>query len=203
MKYEYQIMYRDLHIFSDKGQLYCDFKYSPFSRETRKSVGENEEKLMASSVKTALESTVCLHEFPNYQIDVFILVLEDDGSVLSSAIVAAGLAFVDASFPVYDLISSTTVALKNGTLLVDPSSSEEEDVNNNNTLDNHGTIIVSSLKSMDQVSQILFNGFLDKSLINEATKTILELNKSQTKYLKKVISFKMSKEFIEDNGIET
>jgi exosome complex component MTR3 len=155
-------------------------------------VGENEEKLIVSNIKTALESTVCLHEFPNYQIDVFILVLEDDGAVLSTAITAAGMAFVDASIPCYDIITSTTAAIVDGKILIDPSGSEEgyENVSN----ENHGTVTVSSLSSMEQISQILFNGYVDPSLLKEAKNQILELNRNHVNYLKKIISLKISRE---------
>lgn len=84
-------------------------------------MSENEEKLMSSSIKTSLQSAVCLHEFPNYQMDVFINVLEDDGSVLAASIIAAGLAFVDASIPMFDLITATSVGVIDDSLLVDPS----------------------------------------------------------------------------------
>lgn len=155
-------------------------------------MGENEEKLIVSNIKTALESTVCLHEFPNYQIDVFILVLEDDGAVLSTAITAAGMAFVDASISCYDIITSTSAAIIDGKILIDPSSSEE--ACENASKENHGTITVSSLSSMEQISQIIFNGFVDPSIIKEAKKQIHELNRSHVDYLKKIISQKISRE---------
>jgi exosome complex component MTR3 len=158
-------------------------------------VGESEEKLIASNIKTALESTVCLHEFPNYQIDVFILVLEDDGSVLSSSVIAAGLAFVDASIACYDILTSSSVSVVNGQLLIDPTSEEEEIEHlSNKASENHGTITISSLSGMEQVAQILFSGFVDADLIKQAKKHILELNKTQVNYLKKVISLKIRQE---------
>lgn len=138
----------------------------------------------------ALESTVCLHEFPNYQIDIFILVLEDDGAVLSSSITAAGMALVDASIPCYDIISSSTAAIQNGKILIDPSGSEEESEESAN----HGTVTISSLSSIDQVSQVLFKGCVDPNLIKEVKKQILELNKTHVGYLKKVISLKISQD---------
>lgn len=151
--------------------------------------------MIASNVKTALESTVCLHEFPNYQIDVFILVLEDDGSVLSSSIIAAGLAFVDASVPCYDILTSSSVAVVNGQLLIDPTADEEEiESVASKVSDNHGTITISSLSGMEQVAQILFNGFIEANVIKQAKKQILELNKTQVDYLKKVICLKISRE---------
>jgi ribonuclease PH len=43
------------------------------------------------------------HEFPNFQVDVQVLVLQDDGSSLAAAITCAGLALADAAVPMYDL----------------------------------------------------------------------------------------------------
>lgn len=147
-----------------------------------------------SNVKAALESTVCLHEFPNYQVDVFILVLEDDGAVLSTAINAAGLAFIDASIPCYDIIASSTVAMLGDQLLIDPTASEEEA---ESSTVNHGSLTLSSLSGMDQVAQIVFKGSVDQKLLKEAKKKLLELNKENTICLKKIISSKLSRDIKE------
>ena len=178
--------------------MHCDFKYAPFSRENRKTTGEVEEKLLVSNIKAALESTVCLHEFPNYQVDVFILVLEDDGAVLSTSITAAGMAFIDASIPCFDICASSTLALIDNKFIVDPNGSEEE--LNNATIEsikNHGTVTVSSLISMDQISQIAFKGFVDSHLLKEATRRLLDVNKSHALYLKKVASQKIIRDLNE------
>lgn len=48
------------------------------------------------------------HEFPNFQVDVHILVLEDDGSSLAASITCSGLALADAAVPMYDLVVGAT-----------------------------------------------------------------------------------------------
>jgi DnaD/phage-associated family protein len=53
---------------------------------------------------------------------------------------------------------------------------------------------ISTLNSMDQISQILFSGHVDPNLIKEAKKIMIDANKSNAKYLKKVISSKIIKE---------
>jgi ribonuclease PH len=183
-----------LHHSSDKGQLYIDFKYAPFSRDNRKSLNENDEKLIANNIKIALESCVCLHEFPNYQIDVFILVLQDDGSILSTAINAAGIAFVDASISCFDVLTSSTLAFVDGNLIVDPTANEEDYVNSKHTSKNHGVVTISSLNSMDQVSQIQFSGFIEQNLLKSAKKQLLDINKQHVEYFKKVMSMKIVRE---------
>lgn len=49
------------------------------------------------------------HEFPNFQVDVYVLVLQNDGSALAAAINCAGLALADASVPMYDLVSAASL----------------------------------------------------------------------------------------------
>lgn len=152
----------------------------------RKSVGENEEKLMTSSIKTALESAICFHEFPNYQLDVFILVLEDDGAVLSTSINAAGMALINASIPCYDIVSSSSAAVGAGGVLLDDPSSKEEEARLRSE-ENQGTCSVSSLGSIDQISNVLFKGFIDPSALKAAKNHLHELNKKRTLYLKTVV----------------
>lgn len=83
--------------YSLKGEIYCEFKFAPFScRKRRLHMQDSEEKQYSAVMKQALESTVCKHEFPNFQVDICALVLHDDGSCLSGAITAAGLALSEA-----------------------------------------------------------------------------------------------------------
>jgi exosome complex component MTR3 len=74
------------------------------------------------SLKRALLPAVCRHEFPNFQVDVFANVLEDDGSVLVAAITAAGLALADAGVPMYDVLTASSVLIFNDQILNDPTS---------------------------------------------------------------------------------
>lgn len=104
---------------------------------------------------------------------------------------AAGLAFVDASIPCFDIIASSSAAFINGKILLDPNSKEEDVVNSTNPQENHGTLTISSLDSIDQISQIMFSGHIEPELLIKAKKQLLEINKEHVKYLKKVISLKI------------
>lgn len=77
---------------------------------------------MALAMKRAIEPAVCRQEFPNFQVDVYANVLEDDGSVLGAAITCAGLALADAGIPMYDVITASTVAIVDGKIISDPTS---------------------------------------------------------------------------------
>lgn len=49
------------------------------------------------------------HEFPNFQVDIYALVLDNDGSCLGAAIMGASLALANASIPMYGLVTAVTV----------------------------------------------------------------------------------------------
>ena len=49
------------------------------------------------------------HEFPNFQVDVYALILQNDGSALAAAITCASLALADASVPMYDLVTAASM----------------------------------------------------------------------------------------------
>ncbi|CAH2057186.1 unnamed protein product, partial [Iphiclides podalirius] len=89
--------------FSQLGQIFCEVKFAPFScsRQRRPPAPDAEDKSLSVALRQALEPTVCRHLFPNYQIDVFVYIIENDGACLAAAINAAGLALADAAVPMF------------------------------------------------------------------------------------------------------
>lgn len=94
-------------------------------------------------MKRALESAVCRAEFPNFQVDVYALVLQNDGSALSAAICAAGVALSQAGIPMFDMITCATVGISEKQLFMDPTYLEEEYCN---TTFNQKTLNFKSLQ---------------------------------------------------------
>eukprot|EP00058_Branchiostoma_floridae_P000625 XP_002586113.1 hypothetical protein BRAFLDRAFT_109996 [Branchiostoma floridae] len=67
--------------FTMKGRLCCELKFATFAcRRRRQHIQDNQEKDGALIVLQALEPAVCLDRFPKSQVDVYITVLQDDGS---------------------------------------------------------------------------------------------------------------------------
>ena len=66
---------------------------------------------LSSGLADAIAPTIRLDRLPKSVIDVFVLVLQSDGSVLPSAITAASLALADAGIELFDLVSSCCVAI--------------------------------------------------------------------------------------------
>lgn len=120
--------------FTPNGEIYCELKFAPFSSpERRGHQMDDKEKDLSAMLKRSLEPAVCRvciieinfgdyhyimllvihfylkHEFPNFQVDVYAIILDNDGSCLSGAITAAGVALADAGIPMYDVITSVTL----------------------------------------------------------------------------------------------
>lgn len=158
--------------YSLQGEIYCDFKYAPFSCIKRRLYQQDaEEKHCSSLMKQALESAVCRQEFPNYQVDIYAIVLQNDGSCLSAAIMAAGLALAHAGVPMYDIITSVTVGIQKDTMLLDPTSREQsfcEAPISKDKGNEHGTVVFSFLHTQEQISQFYQCGYISVEKLTEA-----------------------------------
>jgi len=108
-----------------KGTLQAEFKFAPFACASRRGhQADREEEELGIVLSESLASAVCLQKYSKSCIDVYVTVLEDDGSVLAASITAAGLALADAGIQMYDLVVGACVCLREGEMLVDPSAGE-------------------------------------------------------------------------------
>ena len=161
--------------FQMKGKIKCDLKFAPFSCKKRKQhVPSMEEEDMSDIVTQALTASVCLHRFPKSQIDVYITVLDNDGSVLSAALMAASLALADACIDMYDIITACTVRV-NGkdSFLIDPTALEEYEPRSKGNDQNNGLITVALLPTINQVSALLSVGSMKSDVVSSATETCI------------------------------
>ncbi|GLV36347.1 Mtr3 [Carabus blaptoides fortunei] len=177
--------------YSANGELYCEFKFATFScRKRRSHQQDNEEKQYSVVLRRALEPAVCRHEFPNFQVDIYALVLENDGSALAAAITCAGLALAHAGVPMYDLVTAVTLGIQNDKLFMDPTMKEEivcnVSVPTNQTMETeqkskefneHGIIILAMLATHEQISELYQTGYLSLEAITNAIALLTEANK--------------------------
>lgn len=160
------------------GELFCEFKFSPFATKRRSVKNDVVEKSLALSLKRALLPAICRYAFTNFQVDIYINVIEDDGSVLAAAITAAGLAIADAGIPMYDIVTATAVAvLDNDRILIDPTKNEEETCNSVDSDQEHGTIVMSSLHTLEQVSELWCCGLMCSETVTRLTDVLRDQNK--------------------------
>ncbi|XP_015592139.1 exosome complex component MTR3 [Cephus cinctus] len=152
--------------YSLQGELFCEFKFSPFSCLKRKiHQQDSEEKEYSIILQRALESAVCRHEFPNFQVDVYALVLDNGGSSLAAAIMASSLALSDASVPMFGLVTAVTAGIYQDRFYLDLT--EEEEVicskapDESTSSRNYGIVIQANLPQHGQISEFFHVGSMD------------------------------------------
>ncbi|XP_012543661.2 exosome complex component MTR3 [Monomorium pharaonis] len=155
-----------------QGELHCEFKFAPFSHRKRKLHQQDaEEKEYSLILQRALEPAVCLQEFPNFQVDVYATVLDNGGSALAAAIMAASLALADAGVPMFGLVTASTVGACGQTYLVDPTDTEETFCFTKakpGTMDDHGIVVQAALPQHGQISEMFVIGSLDVDTIEHS-----------------------------------
>ncbi|XP_031767932.2 uncharacterized protein LOC113511097 [Galleria mellonella] len=176
--------------FSQLGQLYCEVKFAPFScpRKRRPYAPDSEERALSVALRQALEPTVCRHLFPNYQIDVFVYILEHDGACLAAAINAAGLALANAAVPMYDIITSCSVAVLGDKMFIDPTEAEEHVATTSLESDaNHGIITMSMLSGLKQISDFTQIGSMGMDCVTKAMDILERECEKLVPYIQKVL----------------
>ncbi|XP_039746668.1 exosome complex component MTR3 [Pararge aegeria] len=163
--------------FSTVGQLFCEVKFAPFSCHLQRQphVPDAEEKALSVALRKALEPTVCCHLFANFQIDIFVYILENDGACLAAAITAAGLALANGAVPMYDIITASSIAIIGDKMFIDPTEREEHlALSSPETKQNHGVITMSRMHGLKQIADFRQIGSLDVDCILKATDILEE-----------------------------
>lgn len=95
-----------------EGLLAVDLSFAPFcSRDGTREGNEKRAVLYNATLQRALESLVLLERYARTAFDVHLLVLEDDGAVLTAALAVACLALADATVEMRDLAAGASVHL--------------------------------------------------------------------------------------------
>jgi exosome complex component RRP41 len=111
---------------SDTGILRCRYNMAPFSVDERKRPGKSRRGVEISKVmRHAFEPSVFLEDFPKVTIDIFVEVIQADGSTRVTGINAASIAMVVAGIPMQDLITACSVGKVDGELVVDLNGIED------------------------------------------------------------------------------
>ncbi|XP_046461794.1 exosome complex component MTR3-like [Daphnia pulex] len=165
--------------FSLNGQLFCEFKFAPFSCQKRRGHQQDNEELVLSGIlREALEAAVCLHKFPKAQVEVNVMVIENDGSPLAAALTCASLALASASIPMYDLVIGTSVRQIPKHFLLDPTKDEEWQPELNHD-ENNSNLTVGFMPSTHQVAAYVHEGV-------SKTEDLEQMLKLATEYCLKV-----------------
>lgn len=113
---------------SDVGFLNVRCHAAAFSSTGGDRRARNDRRLQEWSrlVEGALSSSVMAEAFPRSAVDVFVEILNADGSVLAAIINAVTLALIDAGIPMKDYVTAVSVAyVQSSTAILDPNRMEE------------------------------------------------------------------------------
>jgi len=122
---------RELHpkhlALSDRMVLRCRYHMAPFSVQERKSPAPSRREVELSKViREALEPSIFIEYYPRTGIDVFVEVLQADGSTRCASIVAAALALADAGIPMRDLVVACSAGKVDDVIVLDLMDAEDK-----------------------------------------------------------------------------
>lgn len=110
----------------DTAVLQCRYNMAPFSVEDRASPGHSRRSIEISKVtRLALEPALFLKDYPETVVDVYIEILQADGSTRVTGINAASLALADAGVPMKDLVVALSGGKIDGIIITDLCGKED------------------------------------------------------------------------------
>lgn len=152
---------------AESGILRCRYSMAPFSVDERKSPGPDRRSIELSKVmRLALEPAIFLEEFPKATIDVFVEILQADGSTRVTGINAASLALATAGIPMRDMITACSVGKIGDTLVLDLNGLED----NNSESD----MAIALMPSKERVTLLQMDGKLNEEEIKKLSKLAMD-----------------------------
>lgn len=111
----------------DKAFVNCQYSQASFStiERKRKPRADIRSLELTNNMREIFDNVILTNLFPNSQIDIFLEVLQSDGSNMSACINAATLALIHAGIPIKDFVVSCSATLIDDTTLVDVNHFEE------------------------------------------------------------------------------
>jgi exosome complex component RRP41 len=165
------------------GILRVRYNMAPFSVDDRKSPGPDRRSVELSKViRLALAPSVLLEDFPKTTVDVYIEVLQGDGSTRVTGINAASLALAAAGIPMKDLVAACSVGKIENTLIVDLNGKED----NNSESD----FAFAFMSGKEKITLMQMDGILTEEEIGKLVKSAADSCKKIYELQKKVLKEK-------------
>ncbi|KAI8875462.1 ribosomal protein S5 domain 2-like protein [Backusella circina FSU 941] len=155
--------------FSRNGTLNCEFKFSTFScQKKRGHIKDAEEKELSQVLIQALAPAVRLELLPKSAVDIYVNVLESDGksACLAAAIIASSVALADAGIEMLDQVTACSSVFSNDTIWMDGTEQEEQH--------HMGSLVLSYMPSLNEVTHILQSGQSDSALTSKAVEQCVD-----------------------------
>jgi exosome complex component RRP41 len=141
------------------GVLRCNYSMLPFSGDgSRVRPGPSSRSKEISMVtEKALRPVLDLRDYPNTVVDVFIELPQTDAGSRCAGICAAAIALADAGLTMKDMVSSVSVGMVRGTLLVDLDGAEEH-MDENEAAD----VPIAMIPSTEEITLLQMDGIVSK-----------------------------------------
>jgi exosome complex component RRP41 len=111
----------------DRMVIRCRYHMAPFSVQERKSPAPSRREIELSKViRESIEPAIFIEYYPRTAIDIFIEVLQADGSTRCASITAASLALADAGIPMRDLVTACSAGKIDDVIVVDLMDIEDK-----------------------------------------------------------------------------
>jgi exosome complex component RRP41 len=173
--------------------LRCRYSMAPFSTKERIRPGPSRRATEISKVlKEALSNVVFFEDYPKTLINVFVEILQADGTTRCAGLNAASLALADAGVPMKNLVTSCSVGKLDGEIILDVAGLE----------DNYGDVdmAVAMIGNEDKVVLLQMDGIITKEELNKmleyARKGCAEIFEKQKQVLKE--KYKTGENDVED-----
>jgi exosome complex component RRP41 len=170
----------------DRAIVQCRYNMAPFSVDERKRPGPSRRAKEISKVtRLALEPTLFLKDYPEMVVDVYIEILQADGSTRVAGINAASLALADAGVPMKDLVVALSGGKIDDTLVIDLCGKE----------DNYGKadIPIVFLPRKKELTLLQMDGQLTPQEVKDILKNVLKAGEMVYKKQKEALMKKYGK----------
>lgn len=114
----------------DRANVNVEVGIAMVSASERRRRGRGDKRILelASTIRSTFEPVIQTSLYPRTQIDIFVQILAQDGSVLSACINATTLALVTAGIPLLDFVCAVSGGVHTTSPLLDLTLLEENDV---------------------------------------------------------------------------
>ncbi|KAF5326406.1 hypothetical protein D9611_000941 [Ephemerocybe angulata] len=118
------------HTFHDRANINVEVVVASFSTGERRKRQRGDKRVLefAATIKSTFEPVIRTNLYPRSQIDIYVQVLQQDGSTLQTCINAATLALMNAGIPMTDFVCAVTGGVHSTSPMLDLSTLEENDI---------------------------------------------------------------------------
>lgn len=171
-------------ISQDKAILNCRYHMAPYSTSERKSPKPSRREIELSKViKNALGQAVLLEEFPEMSIDIYMEVVQAEGSTRVASVTAASVALADAGIPMRDLVVGCSAGKYDGHVILDVGEVEDKE--------GEADLPIAIMPNLRKVVLLQMDGKLSheefKKAFDMALKGAMQLYEEQVSSLTKVL----------------